>query len=194
LSQAGRFQVTAEPTSVSGLGGRYATALFDLAAGQKAVDAVLADLDTVAAMIDDSDDLSRLVRSPVVARVDQASAMAALVAKAGITGLVANFVGTVTENGRLSNLRTMIGQFKLLVSQVKGEIAAEVTSAAKLNAEQISSIKKSLAKVVGAEVQLSTKVDPDVLGGLVVRVGSRMIDFSLRTQLNNLQLNLKEVG
>ena len=107
--------MTAEPTSVSGLGGRYATALFDLAAEQKVVDAVLADLDTVAVMIDDSDDLSRLVRSPVVARVDQASAMAALVAKAGITGLVANFVGTVAENGRLSNLRSMIGQFKLSI-------------------------------------------------------------------------------
>jgi len=186
--------VTAEPTTVSGLGGRYATALFDLAAEQKVVDAVLADLDTVAVMIDDSDDLSRLVRSPVVARVDQASAMAALVAKAGITGLVANFVGTVAKNGRLSNLRSMIGQFKLLVSQFKGEIAAEVTSATKLNADQISSIEKSLAEAVGREVQLSTKVDPDVLGGLVVRVGSRMIDFSLRTQLNNLQLSLKEVG
>ena len=186
--------MTAEPTTVSGLGGRYATALFDLAAEQKAVDAVLADLDTVAVMIDDSDDLSRLVRSPVVARVDQASAMAALVAKAGITGLVANFVGTVAENGRLSNLRSMIGQFKLLVSQFKGEIAAEVTSATKLNADQISSIEKSLAEAVGREVQLSAKVDPDVLGGLVVRVGSRMIDFSLRNQLNNLQLSLKEVG
>ena len=186
--------MTPEPTSVSGLGGRYATALFDLAAEQKVVDAVLADLDTVAVTIDDSDDLSRLVRSPVVARVDQASAMAALVAKAGITGLVANFVGTVAKNGRLSNLRSMIGQFKLLVSQFKGEIAAEVTSATKLNADQISSIEKSLAEAVGREVQLSAKVDPDVLGGLVVRVGSRMIDFSLRNQLNNLQLSLKEVG
>ena len=154
----------------------------------------MGDLDTLAAMIDDSDDLSRLVRSPVVARVDQAKVMAALAAKAGITGLVANFVGIVTENGRLSNLRMMIGQFKLLVSQFKGEIAAEVTSATTLNAEQISSIEKSLAKAVGREVQLSTNVDPDVLGGLVVRVGSRMIDFSLRTQLNNLQLSLKEVG
>ena len=186
--------MTAEPTSVSGLDGRYATALFDLAAEQKAIDAVLGDLSTLAAMIDDSDDLARLVRSPVVARVDQASAMAALGAKAGLTDLVANFVGTVADNGRLSNLRGMIGQFNLLVSQFKGEIAAEVTSATKLSAEQISSIEKSLAKAVGREVQLSTNVDPGVLGGLVVRVGSRMIDFSLRTQLNNLQLSLKEVG
>ena len=186
--------MTPEPTSVSGLGGRYATALFDLAAEQNAIDTVLADLDTLATMIDDSDDLSRLVRSPVVAQVDQASAMAALVAKAGMTSLVANFVGTVVDNGRLSDLRLMIGQFNLLVSQFKGEIAAEVTSATKLNADQISSIEKSLAAAVGREVQLSTNVDPGVLGGLVVRVGSRMIDFSLRTQLNNLQLSLKEVG
>jgi F-type H+-transporting ATPase subunit delta len=120
--------------------------------------------------------------------------MAAILAKSGIKGLVANFVGTVAENGRLSHLQTMIRQYRLLVSRFKGEIAAEVTSAQKLEDTQISSIEKSLAKAVGREVQLSTKVDPGVLGGLVVRVGSRMIDSSLRTQLNSLQLSLKEVG
>jgi F-type H+-transporting ATPase subunit delta len=186
--------VTAEPSIVSGLSGRYATALFDLAAEQKSVDPVRADLDTLAAMIDDSDDLAQLIRSPAVARSDQAKAMAAILAKSGIKGLVANFVGTVAENGRLSHLQTMIRQYRLLVSRFKGEIAAEVTSAQKLEDTQISSIEKSLAKAVGREVQLSTKVDPGVLGGLVVRVGSRMIDSSLRTQLNSLQLSLKEVG
>ena len=186
--------MTAEPTSVSGLGGRYATALFDLAVEQKAVDNVLADLEALASMINDSEDLARLIRSPVVARVDQSAAMAALAAKAEFTGLVDNFVGTVAQNGRLFELRSMIGQFKLLVSQFRGEVAAEVTSATKLSAGQISAIEKNLAKAVGRDVQLTTKVDPSVLGGLVVRVGSRMIDFSLRTQLNNLQLSLKEVG
>ena len=186
--------MTAEPSIVSGVAGRYANALFDLAGEQKAIDDMLADLGTLAAMIAGSDDLSRMIRSPVVARADQAGAMAEVLSRAGIEGLVAKFVGTVAVSGRLSQLPAMIRQYEMLVFRHRGEVNARVTSARPLDQGQLAAIENALAAAVGREVQLSAEVDAKVLGGLVVQVGSRMVDSSLRTQLNNLQFALKEVG
>ncbi|MDA0654079.1 MAG: F0F1 ATP synthase subunit delta [Proteobacteria bacterium] len=186
--------MTAEASIVSGLAGRYAVALFDLALQRGEGDAVQADLEQIAEMMAMSADLSRLVHSPQIGPADQGRALAAVLAKAGITGIAANFVGVVTGNRRLFLLPQMIRQYRALLSQHKGEVDAEVTSATELNDSQIAALKAQLAKAVGRDVRLSARVDPEVLGGLVVRVGSRMIDSSLRTKLNNLQHTLKEVA
>ena len=184
--------MTAESTIVSGLAGRYATALFDLAREQKQTDAVMASLDQLAALIAQSPDLARLIKSPVIDRQQQAKAMAAVLDRAGIKGIAANFVGLVARNRRLFLLPEMIRQIRILLSQHKGEVPAEVTSAMPLSAEQVEQVRARLAKVVGREVRLGTKVDAKILGGLVVRVGSRMVDSSLRTKLFNLQNAMKE--
>jgi F-type H+-transporting ATPase subunit delta len=188
------ISLTAEASIVSGLAGRYAVALFDLAKQQNAVDAVMADLDQIAAMIDESADFARLIRSPLVSRADQAKALAAVLAGAKIGGLAANFAGVVAENRRLFLLPQMIRQFRTLLSQHRGEVDAEVTSATELSESQIVALRAKLSAAVGREVRLTANVDPQVLGGLVVRVGSRRIDSSLRTQLANLQHALKEVA
>ena len=186
--------MTAEASIVSGLAGRYAVALFDLAKQQNAVDAVMADLDQIAAMIDESTVFARLIRSPLVSRADQAKALAAVLAGAKIGALAANFAGVVAENRRLFLLPQMIRQFRTLLSQHRGEVDAEVTSATELSESQIVALRAKLSAAVGREVRLTANVDPQVLGGLVVRVGSRRIDSSLRTQLANLPHDLKEVA
>lgn len=186
--------MTAESSLVSGLAGRYATALFDLALADKQTDATAAALDQVGALIDSSADLSRMIRSPVIARAEQSKAMMALLAKAGIGGLAAKFVGLITANRRLFLLPDMIRGFRVLLSQHKGEVAGEVISAKPLAPAQVDALRQRLAKVAGRDVRLSTRVDPAILGGLVVRLGSRMVDSSLRTKLFNLQNAMKEVG
>ena len=184
--------MTAETTIVSGLAGRYATALFDLAREQKQADAVMASLEQLAALIEQSPDLARLIRSPVINRDDQGKAIAAILERGGMKGIAANFILLVTKNRRLFLLPEMIRQLRILLSQHKGEVPAEVTSAVPLAAAQVEQVRFRLAKVVGREVRLGTKVDPKILGGLVVRVGSRMVDSSLRTKLFNLQNAMKE--
>jgi len=186
--------LTADSSLVSGLAGRYAAALFDLAQGEKQTDAVASALDRVAALVHQSPDLARLIRSPVIDRDEQGKAIAAVLARAGIKGLAAKFVGLVTQNRRLFLLPQMIRAFRVLVSHHKGEVAAEVTSAKELGAAQVDAVRKALAKVAGREVRLSTRVDPSILGGLIVRLGSRMVDSSLRTKLFNLQNAMKEVA
>ncbi len=186
--------MTAESSLVSGLAGRYATALFDLAQADKQIDAVAGSLDQIGALVENNADLGRMIRSPVIARVDQNKAMAAVLARAGISGLAAKFVGTITENRRLFLLPDMIRAYRVLVSQHKGEVAGEVISAKPLGAAQVDALRQRLAKVAGRDVRLSTRVDPAILGGLVVRLGSRMVDSSLRTKLFNLQNAMKEVG
>ncbi len=186
--------MTAESSLVSGLAGRYATALFDLAKGEKQIDQTMAQLDQMAALIDGNPDLARMIRSPVIARDEQAKAFAAVLTKAAIGGFAAKFAGLVARNRRLFLLPEMIRGFRVLVSHHKGEVAGEVTSAKALAPAQVDAIRKSLAKVAGREVRLSTKVDPAILGGLVVRLGSTMVDSSLRTKLSNLQNAMKEVA
>lgn len=180
--------------TVSGVPGRYATALFELAQEAKSVDQVGADLANFQALLDESDDLKRLVRSPVFSAEDQISALEALCTKAGITSLALNFIKLVAQNRRLFVLPDMIKAFQTLVAQAKGEISAEVTSADKLSAKHLADLKAAIKASVGRDVQLSTRVDPSILGGLIVKVGSRMVDNSLKTKLQNLKTAMKGIG
>ncbi len=183
-----------ESSLVSGIAGRYATALFDLAQEQGALDRVADDLRRLQAMIDESGDLRRLLRSPVISRDDQSKAMAALLTRVAVSDLVARFVGLCAANRRLFALSDMILSYRRLLSAHRGEVAAEVTAAAQLSDSQVAEIKRALKAAVGQDVELATKVDAALLGGLVVKVGSRMVDSSIRTKLAKLELALKGVG
>ena len=177
------------------MAGRYATALFELALDTKAVDAVKADLDRFDAMIADSADLLRLVRSPVFGIDERSKALAAVLDKAGIGGLAANFLKLVTSNRRLFAVRDMIRGFRTLVAKWKGEVAAEVTVAEKLSDQHLDALKSALKSVTGGKaVDLAVKIDPAIIGGLVVKLGSRMVDSSLRTKLNAIKHAMKEAG
>ena len=174
--------------------GRYATALFDLAQESDTISQVSADLDDFAAMLDSSEDLTRLVRSPVFGAREQVAALSMLFAQAGIRSIAANFIKLAAKNRRLFAVRQMIGAYRSLVSASRGEIAAEVVSAEKLSAAQLAKLKAELKVSVGSDVELASIVDPSILGGLIVKVGSRMVDNSLRTKLQNLKISMKGVS
>ena len=178
---------------VSGVAGRYATALFDLAREQNAIDAVQADLDRFDAMVAGSPDLLRLLRSPVFGAEEQAKAITAVLAKAGIGGIAANFIRFVAQKRRLFAIRDMLRGFRNLVARHRGEISAEVTVAEPLAEAHLASLKDALKSVSGGkDVALDVKIDPAIIGGLVVKLGSRMVDTSLRTKLNSIKLAMKE--
>ena len=181
-------------TGASGLAGRYATALFELAAEQKVLDAVANDLKALHQMTVDSADLARLIASPVIARNDQAKAMTTLAERAGFNPLTRNIIGVLAMNRRLFALGAVIDTFLALLSKSRGEVSADVTSAIALSEQQVAAIADALRQAIGSKVQLETKVDKRLLGGLVVRVGSRMVDSSLRTKLQKLQLAMKGIG
>lgn len=178
--------------SVSGVAGRYATALFELARDEKSVDSVKADLDKFDAMVADSADLARLVRSPVFTADEQAKALAAILDKAGISGIAANFLKVLTANRRLFAVRDVIRSFRTLVARFRGEASAEVTVAEQLSDKNLEALKAALKSVTGKDVDLNVKVDPTIIGGLVVKLGSRMVDSSLRTKLNSIKTAMKE--
>jgi F-type H+-transporting ATPase subunit delta len=175
------------------MAGRYATALFELARDNKAVDAVKKDLDQFDALANGSADLNRLVRSPVFGADEQLKALSAILAKVGITGLAANFLRVITTNRRLFAVRDMIRAYRGLVARHKGEVTAEVTVAEKLNDKNLDALKSALKSVTGGkDIDLEVKVDPAIIGGLIVKVGSRMVDSSLRTKLNSIKFAMKE--
>jgi F-type H+-transporting ATPase subunit delta len=186
--------VAAEDQPVSGVAGRYAMALFDLARDEKSVDAVKADLDKFDAMLAESQDLNRLVRSPVFTSDIQGKALSAVLAQAGITGIAANFLKLLTANRRLFIIRDAITSFRALVAKLKGEATADVTVAEALNDKNLDSLKAALKSVTGKDVVLNVKVDPSIIGGLIVKLGSRMVDSSLRTKLNSIKHAMKEAG
>ena len=179
---------------VSGMAGRYATALFELAREAGALDAVEADLDRFEALIADSPDLARLVRSPVFGAAEQAKALTAVLDRTAIGGLAANFLLLVTANRRLFAVRDMIRGFSTLVARHKGEVTAQVTVAETLGDRHLAALKDALNAVTGKDVALDVTVDPAIIGGLVVKLGSRMVDASLKTKLNSLKHAMKEVG
>jgi F-type H+-transporting ATPase subunit delta len=182
------------PTSsvhASGLAGRYAAALFELAEEQDALDAVADDLHGLRDMIAESVDLERLIRSPALSRDEQARALAALGERAGFNELTRQFLGVLAHKRRLFALPEVVQAYDAMLAEHKGEVGAEVISAVPLSAPQLESVRKHLSTAVGQTVNLSTSVDPNLLGGLVVRVGSRMIDASIRTKLHQLDLALK---
>ena len=178
----------------SGVAERYANALFELASDANEIPAVERGLDAFAGLIAESDDLKRLVRSPVYSAADQERAVAALLDKAGIGGLVANAIKVTAANRRLFIVPGLIAAFKKRAAEARGEVAAEVTSAEPLSDNHVAELKAALKASLGKDVSLATAVDPSLIGGLIVRVGSRMIDSSLRTKLNSLKLVMKEVG
>ena len=183
-----------ENPSVSGVSGRYATALFDLARDENSIDAVKADLDRFAAMLDESADLKRLVRSPVFAAEAQLKALSAVFEKAEITGVSANFLKVLAANRRLFAVSEVIRAFNALVAKFKGEATADVTVAETLSDKNLEALKAALKSVTGKDVTLDVKVDPSIIGGLVLKLGSRMVDSSLRTKLNSIKNAMKEAG
>jgi F-type H+-transporting ATPase subunit delta len=186
--------VAAEDPSVSGVSGRYATALFELARDEKSIDAVKADLDRFAAMLAESDDLKRLVRSPVFAADTQAKALGAVLDKAEISGISANFLKVLTANRRLFAVSDVIRAFNALVAKFKGEATADVTVADALSEKNLDALKVALKSVTGKDVTLNVNVDPSIIGGLVLKLGSRMVDSSVRTKLNSIKHAMKEAG
>jgi len=178
---------------ISGMAGRYANALFELALDNKAVDAIKADLDRFDALIGESSDLNRLVRSPVFDADEQLRALAAVLDKAGIGGLAANFLRVVTTNRRLFAVRDMIRAYRALVARHKGEMTAQVTVAEPLSDKNRDALKDALKSVTGGkDIDFDVKTDPAIIGGLIVKVGSRMVDSSLRTKLNAIKIAMKE--
>jgi len=186
--------VATENPSVSGVSGRYATALFELARDENSIDAVKADLDRFAAMLDESADLKRLVRSPVFAAETQLKALSAVLEKAEITGVSANFLKVLAANRRLFAVSEVIRAFNALVAKFKGEATADVTVAETLSDKNLEALKAALKSVTGKDVTLDVKVDPSIIGGLVLKLGSRMVDSSLRTKLNSIKNAMKEAG
>jgi F-type H+-transporting ATPase subunit delta len=187
--------VAGEDSTVSGVAGRYARALFELALDAKSVDAVKAEIEKFDAMLSESADLLRLVRSPVYGAEERSRALAAVLAKAGIGGLTANFLMFVASNRRLFSVREMIRDFRKLVARWKGEVTAEVTAAEKLSDSHLEAIKSALKSITGEKtVDLHVKIDPAIIGGLMVKLGSRMVDSSLRTKLNAIKHAMKEAG
>ena len=179
---------------ISGVAERYASSLFEVALETGSIDAVGADLERFQSMMDESDDLRRLVLSPVFSADEQVRAVSAVADKAGIRGAVGNFLKVVASNRRLFALPGMIRAFRQIAAAHRGEVAAEVTSAHALTPAQEQELKSALKGVTGKDVVIALKVDPTLLGGLIVKVGSRQIDTSLRTKLSTLKLALKEVG
>ena len=175
------------------MAGRYAGALFELALEEKAVDSVKKDLEAFDALIGDSADLNRLVRSPVFGVDEQLKAVSTILEKAGIKGLAADFIRVVITNRRLFALRNIISGYRALVAKHKGEISAQVTVAEKLSDANLEALKNALTSVTGGkDMDLDVKIDPTIIGGLIVKVGSRMVDSSLRTKLNSIKFAMKE--
>jgi F-type H+-transporting ATPase subunit delta len=179
---------------ISGVAERYASSLFDLAQQAGTVEAVEADLNRFQALMDESEDLRRLVASPVFSAAEQTGAIVAVADRAQISGLVGNFLKVVAGNRRLFALPGMIRAFRQIAAAHRNEVTAEVTSAHALTAQQENELKSALKGVTGKDVTIAVTVDPTVLGGLIVKIGSRQIDTSLRTKLSTLKLALKEVG
>jgi F-type H+-transporting ATPase subunit delta len=173
------------------LAGRYAVALFELARDQDALDEVAGDLTGFRSLLQESADLRRLIESPVLSREDQGRAISALAERAGFAGLTQQFLGLLAQKRRLFALPAIIEAYLAMLGQHKGEVSAELVSAVALTDEQLAAVKEQLSKAVGQSVTLATAVDPNLLGGLVVRVGSRMIDASLRTKLQRLETVMK---
>lgn len=191
--QWGLTHVPADSSANTGIAGRYATALFELARDQGSLDAVAQDLSDLAAMHDGSEDLQRMLRSPVIGNEAQARAIGRVLEQAGAGDLTKNFVGVMAANRRLFALRDVCRVFRALLAEHRGEIVAEVTSAQALKDPQVAAIKSELSAAMRTDVNLETKVDPELLGGMIVKVGSRMVDSSLRTKLQNLKFAMRGV-
>ncbi len=173
------------------LSGRYATALFDLAREQASLTTVESSLKTLSQALAESDDLSALVRSPLIGRADAAKAIAGVAPVLGLDPVTTNFLGVLAQNRRLSDLPAIIRAFRDLAARSRGEMNADVVSAHPLDDAQVDALRQQLRHRVGREVAIDLRVDPSLLGGLIVRIGSQMIDSSIKTRLNTLAHAMK---
>jgi F-type H+-transporting ATPase subunit delta len=173
------------------LAGRYASALFDLARDQRQIESVARSLDALGQALLDSKDFNALVTSPVVSREEAGKAFAALAPQLGLDPITTRFVGVLARNGRKSQLRAVIRAYRRLAAEHRGEATAEVTTARPLNDDQLAQLRQQLRSRAGREVNIDATVDASLLGGIVVKLGSRQIDASIRTKLNRLALAMK---
>ena len=178
----------------TGVAERYASALFELAKEQNQQIQVEKDLTSFQAMLSDSADLRRLIMSPSFSADEQSKALTAIATKAGIGSLAANFMKVLARNRRLFITQDVIKNFRLIAARARGEVSADVTSAHPLTEPQLQALKDQLKSTVGRDITIQSKVDPSLLGGLVVKVGSRMIDSSLRTKIEQLKVAMKGTG
>lgn len=183
--------MASESSQSAGLAGRYATALYELAHDANALDQVASDLNRLKSLVAESADTRHLLASPLIPRAQQAKAMGAIAAKAGMGDIARRFVGVIANNRRLSQLMSCIDAFESLLARRRGEVEAEVVSAAPLSQTQINAISAAIPGGTGRKVRLILKVDPKLLGGLRVKVGSRLVDASLSSKLSRLQLAMK---
>jgi F-type H+-transporting ATPase subunit delta len=189
-----RFPLASKTTGVASLAERYAAALFDLADERHALDAVAGDLRELRAMLQTSSDLVRLLRSPVLSRDEQGQAIAAISERAGLSELTRDFLGVVARNRRLFAALEIIEAYLAKLAERRGEITAEVTAAQPLSEAQQNTLGEQLRRAVGRRVTVDIRVDPSLLGGMIVQVGSRMIDSSVKSRLQRLQLAMKGIG
>ncbi len=190
----GLTDVASDDPMMASVAGRYASALFDLASEERQLSEVEAGMGALRRMLDESEDLRRMVASPLLGADEQAKAIGAVLQKSGASPLLSNFVQVVARNRRLFTLPDILKSFRSLLARHRGEVSADVTSATALTDAQLDQLKDMLRVEVGKEVSVDTKVDPALLGGLVVKIGSRMIDSSLRTKLDTLKTRMKEVN
>jgi F-type H+-transporting ATPase subunit delta len=173
------------------LAGRYASALFDLAREQRQIDAVARSLDALGSALVDSKEFGELVESPLVSRDEAGKAFAALAPKLALDPITSNFLGVLARNGRKGQLRAIIRSFKRLAAEHRGETTAEIVTARPLNDDQVAALKAQLRARAGRDVNIDATVDPNILGGIVVKLGSQRIDASIRTKLNRLAQAMK---
>ena len=177
---------------VSGVAGRYAAALFDLAREAGTIEKVESELKSLQAAIDGSADLRSFLASPIYGREEQVNSVTALAERAGFSSLTGNFLKLLAKNRRLFALQDIIRAFRALAADHRGEVSAEAMTAAAMNDDQVKALRLEIERMVGKAVNLETRVDPDLLGGLVVKIGSKMVDASLKTKLNRLKTVMKK--
>jgi F-type H+-transporting ATPase subunit delta len=173
------------------LAGRYASALFDLARDQRQIESVATSLDALAQALLDSKDFNELVTSPLVSREEAGKAFGALAPDLGLDPITANFLGVLARNGRKNELRNVIRAYRRLAAEHRGETTAEVITARPLNDDQLAALRQQLRDRAGRDVAIEAAVDPNLLGGIVVKLGSQQVDASIRTKLNRLAQAMK---
>jgi F-type H+-transporting ATPase subunit delta len=194
LAIEGCVSLASEATGVSGLAERYAAALFDLADERRILDEAAANLRQLKAMMTESTELSRLVRSPILSREEQGKAIVALAERAGFAPLVRDFLAVVARNRRLFAVPAMIEAYLEKLAERRGEITAEVAAAQPLSITQLDRLREHLRRKVGRQVAIDVRIDPELIGGVIVKLGSRMVDASVRSKLQRLQMAMKGTG
>lgn len=187
-------KIVSENLMISGLASRYAVALFDLGIERDSLNNITRDMAALSAMLADSADLAGITVNPVISSEAKGRAITAVAEKAGFDRLVINFLAVIAHNNRLDQLENIITEFNRIVAHHNGEVSASVTTARKLTKVQLDALKKKLESMVGSDVTVDSDINDALLGGVVVKIGSRMIDSSLATRLANLEESMKEVG